>query len=228
MEAPENTLPAFRRAVEIGARAIEFDVHLTRDGVPVVIHDEFLDRTTNGTGEVAHTTFDELRKLDAGSWFGEKFAGERVPTLDEVLALARDAGIGVNVEIKTSEHAYDGIEAKVAEAAEKHGLLDKTFVSSFNPVTVQNFRENHEDVGGTGVILLGTLEPGHVEDYAPFADAFGVYVDCATPEVADMVHDAKRKLVAWTVNDATIAERLFDWGVDAIITDDPRALTRFL
>jgi glycerophosphoryl diester phosphodiesterase len=98
--APENTLASLRKAKELGASWVEFDVKLTRDGVPVLIHDERLGRTTDGAGRVAATPFAALRRLDAGGWFSPAFRGERVPTLDEALALCAELGLGINVEIK--------------------------------------------------------------------------------------------------------------------------------
>jgi glycerophosphoryl diester phosphodiesterase len=98
--APENTLASLRKAKQLGAKWVEFDVKLTRDGVPVLIHDDRLERTTNGAGRVADTSFAALRRLDAGSWFGPEFRGEPVPTLDEALALCAELGLGINVELK--------------------------------------------------------------------------------------------------------------------------------
>ena len=111
--APENTLASLRRAKELGAGWVEFDVKLTRDGAAVLIHDERLERTTDGRGEVARTTLAELRKLDAGAWFDPAFAGERVPTLGDALALCGELGLGINVEVKPCP----GREAETARVA---------------------------------------------------------------------------------------------------------------
>lgn len=97
---PENTLAGIRRVKELGASWVEFDVKLTKDGVPILFHDDRLDRTTSGRGRVAQKGWDEIRDLDAGSWFGPSFAGERVPVLAETLALCAELGLGVNVELK--------------------------------------------------------------------------------------------------------------------------------
>ena len=98
--APENTLVSLQKAKELGASWVEFDVKLTRDGVPILMHDERLERTTDGRGEVALTTLNDLQKLDAGGWFGPAFRGEPVPTLEAALALCAELGLGINVEIK--------------------------------------------------------------------------------------------------------------------------------
>src|SRR5438067_2355598 len=112
LEAPENTLAAFRHAIELGMRYVELDVQMSRDGELVVIHDETVDRTTGGHGPVARLTFEELHRLDAGSHFGPEYAGERIPILREVLELCADAGVGVVVEIK-SPSLYPGMVEKV-------------------------------------------------------------------------------------------------------------------
>lgn len=226
-EAPENTLVAFRRAIDVGCRAIELDVQLTSDGHPVVMHDDVLDRTTNGTGPVSACSLEEVRRLDAGAWFGREFAGERVPTLGEALDLAREAGAFVNVEIKTDRHPYPGIEEAVAEAVLARGLVNRVFVSSFNPATVKRFHAVLPAVG-TGVIHLGEPLAEEIAAYAKFARALGLYVECATPEAVAMAHEAKMSAIAWVVNDAALARQLFDAGVDGVITDDPRALREFL
>src|ERR671938_442670 len=114
---PENTLASFERGLELGADWIEVDVHLSRDGALVVIHDETLERTTNGSGLVRERTLAELQRLDAGH-------GERIPTLEEVLVWARGRGIGVDVEIKNAPIYYTGIEAAVVRAVERCGMLD--------------------------------------------------------------------------------------------------------
>src|SRR5688572_11167984 len=110
---PENTLASYEHALELGADWIECDVHLSRDGVPVVIHDETLDRTTNGHGLVRDHSLAELKRLDAGAWFGAEYAGERLLTLHELLEWARARDTVVDVEVKNAPLYYDGIEAKV-------------------------------------------------------------------------------------------------------------------
>ena len=111
--APENTLASLRKAKELGASWVEFDVKLTRDGVPILMHDERLERTTNGRGEVAQATLAELQELDAGGWFGPAFRGERVPTFEAALGLCAELGLGINVEIKPCP----GREAETARVA---------------------------------------------------------------------------------------------------------------
>ncbi len=126
-EFPENTLPAFAAAIEAGAQMCELDVQLTRDGAAVVIHDETVDRTTNGTGAVAAMSLAEIRRLDAGVKFGARFAGTRIPTLEEVLTLVRGR-CALNVELKSA-----GVEREVCRLLRAHEALSSTtIVSSFD------------------------------------------------------------------------------------------------
>ncbi|HKX16797.1 MAG TPA: glycerophosphodiester phosphodiesterase family protein, partial [bacterium] len=138
-EAPENTLAAFHLALDAGAAAIECDVQRTRDGRLVVIHDQTVDRTTDGRGAVGGLAFEDLRRLDAGRWFGPGFAGERVPSLDEVLALVRGRAF-VLLEIKHGPVFYDGIERQVAEALRRLGMPAAALVMSFDHPAVRAMR----------------------------------------------------------------------------------------
>ena len=133
--APENTLASLRKAKELGASWVEFDVKLTRDGVPVLMHDERLERTTSGRGEVAMTTLEALQNLDAGRWFAPAFRGERVPTLEAALALCAELGLGINVEIKPCP-GREVETARVAVATLRRlwpGDRPAPLISSFEP-----------------------------------------------------------------------------------------------
>src|SRR5205814_5101727 len=132
---PENTLAAFRRAVELGADMIELDVQLTRDGEVVVFHDATLERTTDGAGAVSDRTLAEIRRLDAGAWFGPAFRGTRVPTLAEVLAAV---GLPVNVELKPV--GDDGLEARALAVVESAGALARVVFSSFDAGALERLR----------------------------------------------------------------------------------------
>src|SRR5262249_965112 len=136
----ENTLPAFRRAVALGAKMIELDVQLSQDGYPVVIHDWTLARTTSGRGQVRRRTLAEIAALGAGSWFAPAFAGPRGPTLDEVLA---EVPIRVNVELKAS--GDDGLERRVLAAVDRAGALERVVFSSFDPASLWRLRALSRD-----------------------------------------------------------------------------------
>jgi len=218
--APENTLASLRRAKELGAAWVEFDVKLTRDGAAVLIHDERLERTTDGRGEVARITLAELQKLDAGAWFNPSFAGERVPTLAEALALCGELGLGINVEIKPCP----GHEAETARVAVET-LLElwpedrpAPLVSSFAPVCLAVARD-----------LAPAVPRGYLASRLPARwrqqlDAYG----CATLHLNDRRTSARQRaavlaagvpLLLYTVNDPRRARELLGTGVTALFTD---------
>ena len=143
--APENTLEAFRLAMDMGADGFELDVHMSKDGHLVVIHDETVDRTTDGTGLVRELTLAQLKALDACNGM-EAYRGARIPTLDEVFDLIRDTHHIVNVEVKTDEWFYEGIEEKCLALAKEKGLEDRVIYSSFNHFTLMKLRRLKSDV----------------------------------------------------------------------------------
>jgi glycerophosphoryl diester phosphodiesterase len=212
VEAPENTLAAFRRALELGAPAMELDVHRTADGELVVIHDATVDRTTNGTGAVAEVTLEALRRLDAGAWKGDAFEGERIPTLAEVCRLARGRAALV-VEIKAA-----GIADQVVSTLEAEGVLDESFIISFSQETARRVKEIRP---GATVGLLS----GKTEDLPQVAelglDAFCPHYAAATEEMARELHAANRLLSVWTVNDEDGMRRMAALGSDLITSDNP-------
>jgi glycerophosphoryl diester phosphodiesterase len=145
---PENTMLAFRAAYQMGADMIELDITLSKDGIPVVIHDATLKRTTNGTGKVSHYTLAELQKLDAGSWFDEAHKGERIPTLEEVLQFAKGK-IAVNIEIKpeaVTDKAEGGIEEKALNLVKTYGMESYVIFSSFHYQALKHLRSLDVDI----------------------------------------------------------------------------------
>ena len=148
---PENTLASFERGLELGADWIELDVHLSRDDALVVIHDETVDRTTNGHGAVRDHTLAELKALDAGGWFGPEYAGQRIPTLDEVLAWARQRDTIVDIEIKNAPVYYAGIEA----AAVTDGVLVRSALEAYEPAPGSS--ASAADDGGLLLVATRTM-----------------------------------------------------------------------
>ena len=217
---PENTLAAFDRAAELGASWVEFDVHLSADGVPVVIHDELLDRTTNGHGLVRDHSLAELRALDAGAWYGPNYAGQRIPNLDDVLDWARWRGISVDVEIKNAPLYYEGIEALVLAALDRHAMLSQALVSSFDHPAVQRLKRLEPRV------LTGVLYGCRPAD--PVALACQASADVLLPQwayvtAADVAaaHSAGLAVGTWTTSDPSTLRQLIAAGVDAVITNHP-------
>jgi len=240
--APENTLEAFRIAVEAGAGGLELDVHLTRDGHVVVIHDPTVDRTTNGTGAVSVMTIDELRGFDAGydcSPDGGRTRpyrgrGVRVPTLEEVLE--EFPGVAVNIDIKA---AYPGVEAAVLEVLRGADALGRTLVVSTSYAIVKRFRKisgGHVSTGASrweiGVFYISSrlrLE----RLISPAYDALQVPlrhrgIPLVTPRFLRAAHARGVRVDVWTINQADEMRRLLDLGVDVIMTDRPGMLAEVL
>lgn len=217
-----NTLPAFALAAEQGADGIELDVHLTRDGHVVVVHDFTVDATTNGSGRVTEMTLDELKALDAGSWFGDAFRGVTIPTLDEVFEAVGDSLL-VNVEIKSKAVETDGVEQAVADVIARHDMTRRVIVSSFNPLTLNRFRDILPQVP------IGFLyQAGMSIDTEEVMKQLGLKHEARHPHhsMIDAAYMAWAitegyRVNAWTVNDAARAVELRELGVDAIITDAP-------
>jgi glycerophosphoryl diester phosphodiesterase len=218
--APENTLPALVAAVPAGATFVEFDVRTTLDGVPVVIHDKSVDRTTDGSGFVWDLTVDEVRALDAGSWFSAAFTGVRVPLLTEVLDAV---GAPLLLEIKRPATA-DQVKTIIGLVAER-GILDRTVVQSFDPDIVRMVREVAPDVP------RGLLRLSLDDETVPLAVELGVaYVNPPVLDVARFaeLYAAGVAVLPWTANDITRWPGLRAAGVAGLITDRPGELTGYL
>lgn len=212
--APENTMAGFRLALEIGVEGLEIDVHLTKDGVPVVCHDASVDRTTDGTGLIQDYTFDELRKLDAGSWMSDKFRGERIPALAEVLELLQGTDILLNIELKYGE----GLEEKVNELIRRYDMAQRVIISSFDHYRLVRMSEIGPDLH-TGILYQGALY--RPWEYAKMVGAVALhpYFRTLTPEVVVGAKQAGIIINTWTVNEPEDIKYMAELGVDAIITD---------
>jgi glycerophosphoryl diester phosphodiesterase len=227
--APENTLASFRRAMEIGSDMIELDVQLSQDGKVVILHDDTLERTTNGRGRVADFTLAELKQLDAGSWFGPRFSGQRIPTLNEVLELAKGR-ILVNIEIKNPTHGQYPITElcdRALQETRRAGMVNRVIFSSFNPVALERIREKDPRIW---VALLyhkpwnSLLEITRHSEY-PVLNLRHSYL---TKNKIGKIHQEGRKLNVYTLNSEEELERFVSWEVDGIITNDPDRLLKIL
>lgn len=225
--APENTLASIRRAAADGAAMVEVDVMLTADDRPVLIHDEGLERTTDGIGRVDHTTLDTMGALDAGAWFSADYTGEPVPTLEEALELVLDLGIAINLEIKPYP-GRDADTAQLALAAAREVWPDgrpPPLISSFSREALAVVR----DVAGDWPrALLSARVPGDWTEAALILDLRALHLSDRGAHAA-----AVRKVIAgghdvavYTVDDAARAATLWGWGVAAVFADDPGALLR--
>jgi len=224
---PENTMLAFAKALELGATGIETDVQMTRDGELVLIHDETLQRTAGTPEWVKDLTLTEIKQREAGSWFREEFAGERIPTLEELLDLVRNTDTIVNLELKTGVVLYPGIEQKVLDTVRRFGLSERIIISSFNHYSLVECKKLAPDIR-TGILYMeGLYEPW---DYAKRvgADALHAYQYALTSE---LVAEAKANGVVYhpfTVNDTKLMQALIAAGVAGIITDYPDRLAELL
>lgn len=227
--APENTMAAFRKAVEMKADYIEIDVQVTKDGQLVVIHDTTVDRTTDGTGKVGSLTLDEIRELDAGSYFAPEFAGERIPTFEEVLDEFRGK-TGILIELKAPE-LYPGVEELVAAALSERNMdkpeNEKIIVQSFNFDSMKTFHERMPDVP-VGVLTSNKdhLTDEKLADFADYADYVNPTQKLVTAELVDRIHDLGMQISVWTVRKPEEVEPLLAAGVDDIITDYPDYVPR--
>lgn len=224
---PENTLISFRKALEMGCTGIETDVQMTRDGVLVLIHDEMVNRTTNGTGPVGSFTLQELRHLDAGSFFGKNFAGCRIPTLEELLELVSPTPVMLDIEIKTGIVFYPQIEEKLLDTLYRYQMQHRVILSSFNHYSMVHCKELAPEVKTALLYMEGLYKP---EQYCHTtgADALHPFFYAVQPEIVQAAHQSGLLVNPFTVNEERVMQNLLQMGVDGIITDYPDKLKTLL
>ena len=222
-EAPENTLAAFRRALETGADGVELDLHGSRDGHPVVIHDPTLDRTTNGKGPVVEAPLKELRKLDAGAWFAPEFAGEVLPEFGEVLKLFRPTTATLCVELKAGERAFPGWLERALRMIQGAAIETRVILSSFHLETMAEIRLRAPALTCALLVRSESAQPWLAAERLGMQ---GLHPPAATCDERLMHECGARDLAVrpFTVNSEDEAARLFALGVEAIITDFPARL----
>jgi glycerophosphoryl diester phosphodiesterase len=240
--APENTLPSFQMGLTAGADLVELDYHHSRDGVPVVMHDFTLDRTTDATNhwhtnaiKIAEKTLAEIRTLDAGKWFSPVFAGTKVPTLAEALEVIQPGGVTL-VERK------GGDPAACVKFLRDKNLVNRLVVQSFDWEYLREFHEleptqilaaigppkvmsdGNEPLNGNGKLTVA-----HLDELARTGAKVVVWKHKAiSPEIIQIVHQRKLKLWVYTVNDPKLANALLDWGADGLITDNTSLIWKTL
>ncbi|MBY0358011.1 MAG: glycerophosphodiester phosphodiesterase [Candidatus Obscuribacterales bacterium] len=224
--APENTLASFGKSVQFGAAGVEFDVHRCATGELIVIHDDDLKRTTNGVGYIKDISYPEIERLSAGLWFDKEFRSEKVPLLAEVLSLFPENML-INIELKNAPIGYDDIESDLLRELERYPHRDNVVVSSFDHHCLQRLRALDSEIK-IGILAAAMLVD--LKDYAAklkaqyYIQAF----DCLLPEGAREAKEAGLELFVWTVNEPREWKRCLELGVDAIITDDPEGLRKYL
>jgi glycerophosphoryl diester phosphodiesterase len=222
--APMNTIPSFELAVEQGADGVELDIWLSKDGYPVILHNDTVDETTDGHGDIQEKTLAEIKALDAGSYFDAKFVGTQVPTLDEVFEAVGKKLI-INVEIKSNETRRDGIEKVVADCLARHNMQRRVIVSSFDPRVLKTFRGIMSDVP------IGYL---YAPNYTFFPEIMETlphearhpHFSVLTPEYIESLRGYR--INTWTVNEPEQVKEFIELGIDAIITDKPDMAVKVL
>lgn len=227
--APENTLASFRLAADQKADAIELDAKLSADGQVMVIHDATVDRTTGGRGAVKNLSLAQLKTLDAGSFFGAQFAGEPIPTLDEVFESVGERVL-INVELTNYATPGDALVEKVVDLVRRHGLEERVLFSSFQPLNLMRAQRLLPETpvailaldGRAGwwarSFVMRRLSPFFVHPY--FTDVDEEYIA--------RQHAQTRRVNVWTINAPADLERLIRAGADGLITDDPPTARRAL
>lgn len=220
---PENTMSAFRSAVDLGVHGIETDVHMTKDGILVITHDEEISRVSDGKGMVKDLTYKELLQQDFGLWKGEAFKGEKIPTLSELLDLLKDKETILNIEIKMGFLLYPGIEEKLLEILDERGFLPRVIFSSFNHYSLAKLKELNPEAKVAPLYQSGLYRP---YDYALTfgADYIHPYYMALDRTIVEESHRKNIKVNLWTVNDSSQVAYYKDLGVDGLITDYPEEL----
>ncbi len=222
-QAPENTMAAFRLAINTGADGIETDAHLTLDGKIVLIHDENTMRTTGQNGAVARMSLAELRELDAGDWYDDCFADERIPELWQLLELLKPTNMVLNIELKNSIERYPGLEQAVLGEINRFGMINRIIFSSFNHASMALVKVL-ESKAETALLYDGVLHEPAVYSRLCRADGLHPMRKTVDEALARECRQAGLKLRPWTVDNPAEAERLTAYGVEAIISNSPDEL----
>lgn len=226
--APENTIISFEKGIELGATMLELDIHLSKDGEMVVIHDGTVDRTTDGTGYVHEKTLAELQALDASSWFDESLPVQRIPTLQEVIE-ATKGRIYLNIEIKlggdkeSGRVAYTEIPAKLRDCLIENDMVDQVVVSSFHQPYITELKKILPE------IRVALLHKKPVENLIEKAldegwEAVHTHTSLIDEDFVKAAHDEDIRVRAWNPNDAETMQKMIELGVDGIGTDYPEVL----
>ena len=218
---PENTMMAFEAARDAGADGIEMDVHLTKDGEVVVIHDENLLRTTGVDKMVGDCTLSEITAIKASKTMADKFDAY-VPSFDEFCAFIKESGMKANVELKTGVIYYPGIEEKVASVVKKYGIEDKVIFSSFNPLSLV-IMQRYLPECKMGFLFSNSINIKHISHLAKEVAFSYLHPDYKVIS-EEMLQETKAcglGINAWTIHDPEEVKRLMAWGVEGTITNDP-------
>lgn len=218
--APENTMAAFKKALEMKAGGIETDVHLTKDGYPVVVHDEKLGRTSNGTGFIKDKTLEELKELDFGSWFSEEFKNQSIPTLNEVMDLISTENILFNIELKSGAVLYQDIERIVVEMVRKYKMEERVIISSFNHYSLLEVKKIAPEIKIGLLYSAGLVSPWEYAKRLGAEAIHPLYISIP-PEAIKACNENGVLVNSYTINFPEHIKFAALAGVDGIITNVP-------
>lgn len=223
--APQNTLPAFSEAVRLKADGIETDVHLSLDNELVICHNYTVDATSNGSGEIASMTYEQLSRLDFGAYFGAEFAGVRLPKLSEALEVVKDMTL-INIELKAPKTKNDLVKRTIEEVY-KHNLQNKVIISCFNPDCIFETKEIDSTVK-TGLLYENDDLGREIMNFSVAKYCKQLKADAAHPlrllidrQTVEECHGLNIAVNPWTVNEYDDIKRLAEYGCDALISDVP-------
>ena len=219
--APENTMAAFKRAVEMGCSFIETDIQLSRDSRLIAIHDPTVDRTTNATGSVREYTLSQLRELDAGSWFSPEFAGERIPTLEEIVTFARQNDVVFYLEVKSND--IWGVEHALVAALRQAKEVARAAILSFELSALATVRRQ-EPTLISGYLFDRAKESAIADASRVGARQIAPHHKLLTKELVAAAHASHLQVITWTVNDPAEMRVALSTGINGIMTDYPDRL----
>ncbi|MFD3156616.1 glycerophosphodiester phosphodiesterase [Haloimpatiens sp. FM7330] len=221
---PENTMLAFEKALHLGSTGIELDVQLTKDNIPVIIHDEKVDRTTNGTGYVKDYTYSKLYKLDAGVKKSEKFKGEKIPSLDYFLEYVKNKNILINIELKNTLISHENI---VIDKIHKYNVQNNVIISSFNHSSLKNCKTIDTNIK---TAILYSCLIYNIQQYAETLNVNALHLPfyCVDNNTVKSAHSKKFMINTYTVNNKNRMIDMIRFNVDGIITDYPDILSKLL
>ncbi|MFI3141519.1 MAG: glycerophosphodiester phosphodiesterase family protein [Clostridia bacterium] len=226
---PQNTIPAFEKSIEIGVDGFETDVHLTKDGQIVLCHNHEIDETSNGKGEISKLTLEQLKRYDFGSYFSEKYAQTKIPTLEEFLTISKAAGIQVlNIEIKSQKERNSEIVKQTIETVKSFDMYDQLLISSFDTDVLIEAKKYDQNCK-TGFLISPTqnfstvLKKSVVETAVKQlgADAIHPFSRFINKALVEQAHEQCLIVNTWTVNTSSNFSKMIQCGVDGLITDYP-------
>ena len=225
---PENTMLAFKEAAKTGCDGIELDVQLTKDGKVVVIHDEAVDRTTDGSGKVKDFTYQELARLNAANLYEGKYGFCGIPLFEDYCKWAAGQDLVTNIELKTGVYYYEGLEEKTLELVRRYGLEEKVFYSSFNHLSLLKVKELDPQA-----VCGALLEHTGIGNAGYYCRRFGLQAyhpgyKGLTEETVRGCRENGIQVNVWTINDMGVLEQLEEWGCDGAITNYPAVCKRWV